>query len=153
MSSMLEDCGSSFVLFLLLRRPQSHYRKLPEYSVVLIGLEKHRARAPKVGSLREICSLAKSALVFMAHGQNKKGRGGQGTEPPLKPQWVNAVFCEDFHYQPESCPPPARCTAQAHWWGTCTLWSTTCPTRNCFLINSPFILNQGLGELSYKNSN
>lgn len=86
MSSMLEDCGSSFVPFLLLRRPQSHYRKLPEYFMVLTGVEKHRARTPKVGSLREICSLAKSALVFTAHGQNKKGRGGQGTGQPLKPQ-------------------------------------------------------------------
>lgn len=27
------------------------------------------------------------------------------------------------------------------------------PTKNLFLINSPFILNQGLGEQSYKNSN
>lgn len=53
---------------------QSHYRRqLQEYSVIITDIEKHRTRA-QMESLREVCSLATSALVSMVHREDRQGR-------------------------------------------------------------------------------
>ena len=102
MSSVLDDYGSSFVQtqpFLLLRGPQSHYRKFPEYSVVITGVEKHRARAPRWGVLGRSVLLPNQSWSPWRMGKTRKeeGAGHWATSEALVRECF--VFCKDFHYQ------------------------------------------------------
>ena len=101
MSSTLHDCGSSFAQtlpFLLLRRSQSHYRKLPEYSVVLTGVQKHRARAPRWRVLGGSVLLP-NQLWSPWHMGKTRERGPGHWETSEAPVSECFVFCEDFHCQ------------------------------------------------------
>ena len=53
---------------------QSHYRRqLQEYSVIITDIE-NTEQGPQMESLREVCSLATSALVSMVHREGRQGK-------------------------------------------------------------------------------